>query len=759
MTARTGQELSILQEMLEPSNADVTLIEQDVMAEQTTYRQRLIRYQQQYIQALSQGLPLSPLAREALERLQQQLGLSHDEVKTVESLVKQGALSQQPPQQALQSELFADGPSKGEAGPPQDAHTLPQHSASQAMDQAVQLMPPGAVPSVTISTHRQEATAISSEALLSEPIASEGGASAVNVPTLFDDPTPSPTQLSTAPVVPTPLGSPTTPNILPTQNQPGFQDSRSNDDNVPTSLTPPVQPPQVPPRLNKVGSSVDGEIQTPEEQHGREDGPQQETLQARIEQYEVAFAAAVDRKFPVSERDRQALHHLQHLLELSDDQVRPINQHIADQVNQQEAYYHTTKMQTYAQQFVSFMEQDWPLSSANQESLAQLQQQLELHDADVKALEHQIVAQHLAKAAAPLPQDAAQDPKRVNHSDATATALASTPITSNPSSLSQDHEVTELMSGPEASMNEISTTDSTPSISDPLSSEISQASLATAAIASEPTASEPAALKPIVPNDLSGSIETPSPNLASLSSETSSSDLPSVAPEPVLEPQRLLPTELESPDDSEQLSPLPFPDQQTDAGLSSINPVIVPSPAPSSGVRPLTERDIDYVQLETYLRTQEWKKADEETLDLMRKATARRVEWLDRQAILELPCADLKTIDALWYQHSQGRFGFRVQQELFKITQASNSNVARFGKQVGWTLWQSEFIGFKYYKQLIFDLSAPPGHLPAKWFWMIPWWESVRSGGLGMGRGGCGDDASEMLSAMMYQFLECSTQG
>ncbi|NEP46776.1 MAG: GUN4 domain-containing protein [Okeania sp. SIO2H7] len=171
----------------------------------------------------------------------------------------------------------------------------------------------------------------------------------------------------------------------------------------------------------------------------------------------------------------------------------------------------------------------------------------------------------------------------------------------------------------------------------------------------------------------------------------------------------------------------------------------------------MTERDIDYVQLETYLRNEEWKKADAETLDMMCKATSRRVDWLDRQAISELPCPDLKTIDALWSQYSQGRFGFKIQQEIFKSTQASNSNVARFGKQVGWTLWRSEFIGFKYYKQLTFDLSAPYGHLPAKWFWMVPWWESVRSGGLGTGRGGCGDDASEMLSAMMYQFLECST--
>ncbi|MGB3615074.1 MAG: GUN4 domain-containing protein, partial [Elainellaceae cyanobacterium] len=160
-----------------------------------------------------------------------------------------------------------------------------------------------------------------------------------------------------------------------------------------------------------------------------------------------------------------------------------------------------------------------------------------------------------------------------------------------------------------------------------------------------------------------------------------------------------------------------------------------------------------YGALAELLQTKQWQQADDETYRHLLAACARTdEEWLDQASIVEVcPRAALLAIDRLWQRHSSGRFGFSVQREIFLTAASQRSQPTQklmaFGKEVDWLLWDNPLFGFKYYRQLTFTLDAPRGHLPAKWFWEIPWQQALKCGGLGIGRGGCAKDDG-LLSAL-----------
>ncbi|MCA1992305.1 MAG: GUN4 domain-containing protein, partial [Coleofasciculus sp. S288] len=60
-----------------------------------------------------------------------------------------------------------------------------------------------------------------------------------------------------------------------------------------------------------------------------------------------------------------------------------------------------------------------------------------------------------------------------------------------------------------------------------------------------------------------------------------------------------------------------------------------------------------------------------------------------RQSIENFPCSDLRTIDQLWVQHSNGRFGFSVQK---KIWQEVGRDDDVFFERIGWQLKGSTLI-------------------------------------------------------------------
>jgi hypothetical protein len=142
----------------------------------------------------------------------------------------------------------------------------------------------------------------------------------------------------------------------------------------------------------------------------------------------------------------------------------------------------------------------------------------------------------------------------------------------------------------------------------------------------------------------------------------------------------------------------------------------------------------DYTRLQNLLVAGKWRQADEETANAMLKVTSREKEgWLREEDIDNFPCEDLRTIDRLWVKHSNGKFGFSVQKQIYQdlggtrqFDKAAFDLWRKFGDTVGWRkekLKQRKILGIPvedrlkrewiYYTELDFDLyNSPKGHLP-----------------------------------------------
>ncbi|MEG3847623.1 GUN4 N-terminal ARM-like repeat domain-containing protein [Microcoleus sp. herbarium19] len=129
-----------------------------------------------------------------------------------------------------------------------------------------------------------------------------------------------------------------------------------------------------------------------------------------------------------------------------------------------------------------------------------------------------------------------------------------------------------------------------------------------------------------------------------------------------------------------------------------------------AGIVPLrSDSNIDYTPLQQLLALQEFQEADRLTLDQLcalagETATARK--WLYFTEVESLPVADLQTINTLWKVHSEGKFGFSVQREIW---QASGKNWDKLWPLIGWKKGNN---WTRYPQEFIWDLSAPRGHLP-----------------------------------------------
>jgi hypothetical protein len=103
-------------------------------------------------------------------------------------------------------------------------------------------------------------------------------------------------------------------------------------------------------------------------------------------------------------------------------------------------------------------------------------------------------------------------------------------------------------------------------------------------------------------------------------------------------------------------------------------------------------------------------------------------DWMRVEQLRGFPCTDLRTIDQLWTTYSQGHFGFSVQQSLYLDCGAKldgdypgDQIWEQFGDRVGWRV-KNRWI---YYQDVVFDLAAVRGHLPAKacvLVGVVDWW-------------------------------------
>ncbi|MEZ2320009.1 MAG: GUN4 domain-containing protein [Microcoleus sp.] len=179
-----------------------------------------------------------------------------------------------------------------------------------------------------------------------------------------------------------------------------------------------------------------------------------------------------------------------------------------------------------------------------------------------------------------------------------------------------------------------------------------------------------------------------------------------------------------------------------------------------------SERGVDYTNLRDLLVAKKWREADEETARVMLNIQGRKQEWLDVESIEKFPCEDLRTIDQLWVEHSNGRFGFSVQKRIYQSlggTREYDSEVwEKFGDRIGWRKNNS----WLYYLTCL--EKAPEGHLP----WGVLWcgwmwggetddcmgWDFEADGYEVQIRGGeeGGEDISDCISSLASRLVKCN---
>jgi hypothetical protein len=128
------------------------------------------------------------------------------------------------------------------------------------------------------------------------------------------------------------------------------------------------------------------------------------------------------------------------------------------------------------------------------------------------------------------------------------------------------------------------------------------------------------------------------------------------------------------------------------------------------GVVPLESTSgIDYQPLQRLLAQQDFQQADVMTLQKMCElagSAAVERKWIYFTEVVNLPIADLITLDQLWLMASAGKFGFSVQRRLWLSVGKDFTKL--------WTKinWKSGNVWTRYPQEFTWDLSAPTGHLP-----------------------------------------------
>lgn len=140
----------------------------------------------------------------------------------------------------------------------------------------------------------------------------------------------------------------------------------------------------------------------------------------------------------------------------------------------------------------------------------------------------------------------------------------------------------------------------------------------------------------------------------------------------------------------------------------------------------LSERGIDYTRLRDLLVAGNWKQADEETKNLLLKATGRPEKGsLNLKSIKQVSPQDIQIMDKLWVKYSDGHFGFSVQQLIWQeikgmqdadyVTWCYFSNKLKWRVELNWLLWED--LSFKKTEQ-------NRGQLPALGLWSFIWCDS-----------------------------------
>jgi hypothetical protein len=137
----------------------------------------------------------------------------------------------------------------------------------------------------------------------------------------------------------------------------------------------------------------------------------------------------------------------------------------------------------------------------------------------------------------------------------------------------------------------------------------------------------------------------------------------------------------------------------------------------------------DYSVLENLLKYQQWRQADQETVNLILSLVHKTDKgYLTVLDLHQLSCVDLRIIDQLWQDYSNNKFGITIQKNIYQSlggTRFFHQELwQKFGQQIG---WYKNNNWLKYEELNFTDLdNAPLGHLPILGdgqIWFVGGWE------------------------------------
>jgi hypothetical protein len=132
-----------------------------------------------------------------------------------------------------------------------------------------------------------------------------------------------------------------------------------------------------------------------------------------------------------------------------------------------------------------------------------------------------------------------------------------------------------------------------------------------------------------------------------------------------------------------------------------------------------------YQTLQQYLAIGNWFEADKETIRVIQDiASQPDLEELSPDDIRKFPCNELRVIDQLWFNSSNGRFGFSVQLRIYQelggtldtTIEKNQPLVEQWGDRLGWR----ENGRWRRCDELDYSLNAPVGGHPSRW-WNSPY--------------------------------------
>ncbi len=128
-------------------------------------------------------------------------------------------------------------------------------------------------------------------------------------------------------------------------------------------------------------------------------------------------------------------------------------------------------------------------------------------------------------------------------------------------------------------------------------------------------------------------------------------------------------------------------------------------------VEVISERNVDYDELQQLLIQQNYQAADKLTTELMCEIageTAIKRKWVYFTEVSQFPNADILTIDTLWRAYSENKFGWSQQRHLWLRL---GQDWERLWPQINWK--SSAGAWTRYPTEFVWNLaSAPVGHLP-----------------------------------------------